>query len=299
MEGEEPADVDVEIVHDVFHAERPPDASAEIRVIEIPPERLDDSGEADQGASPGHARPAGFVGRTAEAVTSVGVSGVRVLARASGHMTRLFAASPAGRVLSDVASGVLAAVAEDSGVDWRLAGRRAEERLSQVIAVVVPVVAESIDPATIVEKLDVNALMEQVDIDQLLGRVDVNAMLDRVDVTALLDRVDVNALLDRVDVDALMARADVDALLTRVDVDALMQRVDLDALMQRVEVGNVFTRGTGEVAGSALDLARRQGVGLDVVLSRTVNRLIGRHPDQMPVGPSELEVEDGDEERAT
>ena len=299
MEGEAPEDVDVEIVHDVVHADRPSDRSPEIRVIEIPAERLDDTVEDDRGVSPGHAGPTGFMGRTAEAVTSIGVSGVRVLARASGRMTRLIAASPAGRLLSDVASGVVAAVTEDVGVDWRLAGRRAEERLSQVIAVVVPVVAESIDPAAIVEKVDVNALMEQVDIDQLLGRVDVNALLDQVEVMALLDRVDVNALLARVDVDALMARADVDALLARVDIDALMERIDIDALMKRVEVGNVLTRGTGEVAGSALDLARRQGVGLDVVLSRTVNRLIGRHPDQMPAGPRELTVEDRDEEPAT
>ena len=295
MVGEQPAEPAVEIVHDAIQAARPAEMpqAAEVKVFEITSGGRTDEGPANRSSllRPG---PTGILGRLAETFVSAGISGVRTVASASGRVAQLVAASPVGRMVSDVATGVAAAVTEDAGIDWALAGRRAEERLSRVIAVVVPVVAESIDPETIVDRIDVNALMEQVDIDGLLDRVDVNAMLDAVDVNALLARVDVNGLLDRVDVDALLARADVDALLERVDIDALVERVDIEAIMQRVEVGNVLTRGTGEVAGSALDLARRQGVGLDVVLSRTVNRLIGRDPDRMPAGPGRLVAEESD-----
>lgn len=293
--SEEPS---IEIIREALQAAgatEPPEA-AEIKVVEIGSGRFDDGGPLDREGQM-QAGPTSIIGSLTETVVSAGIAGLRTVAKTSGRLAHLIVESPMGRMASDVAAGITAAVAEDSGLDWELAGRRAEERLSRVIAVVVPVVAESIDPATIVERIDVNALMEQVDVDRLLGRIDVNQLLDRVDVDRLLDRVDVTELLDRVDVDALFARADVDALLSRVDIDALLERVDIDAVMKRVEVGNVLSRGTGEVAGSALDLARRQGVGLDVVLSRTVNRLIGRDPDRMPIGPRQLAPdEDGGSE---
>jgi len=122
----------------------------------------------------------------------------------------------------------------------------------------------------------------------MLERVDVNGLLDEVDLDRLLDRVDLDRLLDRVDVDRLLDRVDVDRLLDRVDVDALMNRVDVEALTTRANVGELVARSTGQVAGSTLDLVRRQAVGLDTLIMRFVDRLLGRDPDAQPLGPPEL-----------
>lgn len=133
--------------------------------------------------------------------------------------------------------------------------------------------------------------------DRVLGFVDPNLILDHVDVDALLDRVDVNHLLDRVSVDQLLDRVDVNRLLDRVDVNTLMDRVDVDALMERVDVHDLVDRAgipevvaesTGHLTGSALDLLRKPIVGLDEILFRSLNRLIGRDPSTYPAGPGEL-----------
>ena len=125
-------------------------------------------------------------------------------------------------------------------------------------------------------------------INAMLERVDVNDLLDRVDVNRLLDRIDLDRLLERVDVDALMARVDVNALTHRVDVDALVSRVDVEALTKKAKVGELVARGTTQVAGSTLDVARRQAVGLDTLIMRFVNQLLRRPPGSKPLGPPEL-----------
>jgi uncharacterized RDD family membrane protein YckC len=122
-------------------------------------------------------------------------------------------------------------------------------------------------------------VLDFVDPDLVLEHVDINALLDRVDVNTLLDRVDVNALLDRVDVDALMARA---------DIDALMARVDIKAIVERAGIPEIVAESTGHLTGSALDLFRRPLVGIDAIVFRGLNRLIGRDPGTYPSGPSEL-----------
>lgn len=161
--------------------------------------------------------------------------------------------------------------------------RRVRDRLGHLAGSVSNRLLDEVDPDTIVRRIDVDALLGRIDVDSLLARADVNALLDRVDVDALLDRVDVNRLLDRVEPDRL---------LDRVDVDRLMQRVDVEALVRRAGIPDIVAESTGQVAGSALDLARRQLVGLDVGLSRIITRLLRRDPDAQPVGPRRL-VDDG------
>ncbi len=122
----------------------------------------------------------------------------------------------------------------------------------------------------------------------MIERVDVNRLLDKVDPNRLLERVDVDALLDRVDVDRLMARVDVNRLVARVDVDAVLENVDLEAAMSRAGLPEIVAESTGRVAGSALDLARRQIVGLDVVVDRIVTHVLRRDPAKRPLGPPRL-----------
>lgn len=113
-------------------------------------------------------------------------------------------------------------------------------------------------------------------------------MLERVDVNGLLDRVELDRLLDRIDIDRLLERVDVDALVARVDVDALIDRVDVEALMKKAKVGELVARSTSEVAGSTLDVARRQAVGLDTLILRLVDRVLRRDPSSRPMGPPAL-----------
>jgi uncharacterized RDD family membrane protein YckC len=134
------------------------------------------------------------------------------------------------------------------------------------------------------------AMVDIVDPDAVLNRVDVNAVLERVDVNALLDRVDVNALLARVDIDQLMARVDVDALVDRVDIDRMMARVDVEDLVDRAGIGDIVRESTGVLAGSAIDVIRRQIVALDSIVGRTIYRLARRDPTQRPPAPPTLEA---------
>lgn len=131
-------------------------------------------------------------------------------------------------------------------------------------------------------------VLDFVDPNQVLDHVDVNTLLDRVEVNDLLDRVDVNTLLDRVDVNRLLDRVDVDQLLERADVNALMDRVDVQRLVDRAGIPEIVADSTSHLTGSALDFFRRPIVGLDEIIFRALNRLVGRDPAEMPQGPGDL-----------
>jgi hypothetical protein len=117
----------------------------------------------------------------------------------------------------------------------------------------------------------------------------VNRLLDRVDPNRLLDRVDVNRLLDRVETDRLLDRVDTNRLLDTVDVDRLMSRVDVDSIVKRAGIADIVAESTGRFADSAIDLFRRQVVGLDSVIFRAVQRLLRRDPDALPDQPPALQ----------
>ena len=252
--------------------------------------------EVFDGAEGETASETSSVARSAgEMAMSAWLSAVQQSAEATRSLVRKVAESSAGRIVSEMASGAMEAIAEE--VDVQEASRIAEERLGRVISVVVPVVVQSLDPAELMEHIDVNEVLDAVDVNAVLDRLDVGSLLDRIDVNALLERVDVNSLMEGLNVDALIQRADVDALLAKVDLDALLARVDMDAVLERVDVaaiakradiGDLVAASTSKVAGSALDLGRRQAVALDTLLARTVNRILGRHSDAMPPGPPTL-----------
>ena len=132
------------------------------------------------------------------------------------------------------------------------------------------------------------AVVDAVEPDDILDKVDINALLDRIDVNDLLDRVDPDALLDRVDVNRLLDRVDVNALMDRVDVDALMDRVDVEAIVDRAGIADIVRESTGALAGSAIDVFRRQLVSLDTIVGVFFYSIIGRDPADRPVAPEEL-----------
>jgi uncharacterized RDD family membrane protein YckC len=154
-----------------------------------------------------------------------------------------------------------------------------------------------LDVDGLVGRVDVEALLSRADADALLARVDANGLLDRIDVDRLLHRVDVDAVLDRVQVQRLLDRIDLDRVASRLDIDAVAERidlermlgaVDLEQLVRRAGIPELVAESTGQVAGSALDLGRRQLVGLDVGVSRVLQRILRRDPDALPAGPPSL-----------
>jgi uncharacterized RDD family membrane protein YckC len=135
--------------------------------------------------------------------------------------------------------------------------RRAFQRPFDAIAsVVVPVVADAVDPDDLVDRIDVNALIDRIDLDALLDRIDLDALLDRIDVDAVLNRVDVDAVLDRIDLDRLIARLDIDAIVDRVDVTRVLDRIDLDAVVARVDLDAVVARVDLDAAADRIDVDR-------------------------------------------
>lgn len=128
---------------------------------------------------------------------------------------------------------------------------------------------------------------------KVVDTVDPNAVLAKIDVEALMERVDVDALLQRVDVNALLDRIDINRLMARVDVEALADRVDVEALVARSGIPEIVKESTTVLAGSALDVVRRQLAAVDVVVGRAVYRLTGRSPSSRPDAPAELQAGEG------
>ncbi len=130
----------------------------------------------------------------------------------------------------------------------------------------------------VVEFVDPDVILEYVDLDQLIERIDVQRIVDRIDPNVLMDRIDVQRLLSRVDLNEVMAG---------VDLDLLLARVDLEAVVQRSGVPDIIMASTGRFADSAVDLGRRQVVGVDALVDRGVDRLL-RRPADRTVAPEHL-----------
>lgn len=139
----------------------------------------------------------------------------------------------------------------------------------------------------IVEQV-VPTVIDSIDLNRVLGRVDINALLEDVDVDALVARIDLDALLDRIDVDGIVERVDINGVVQRVDIEGILDDVDVAAIAKRADIGDLVAESTTSVAGSALDLGRRQIVGLDAILMSFVNRVMGREPGEIKPGPERL-----------
>ncbi|MBY5161315.1 RDD family protein [Salsipaludibacter albus] len=159
---------------------------------------------------------------------------------------------------------------------------------------------DRVDANGLLDRVDVDRLLERADVDGLVQRVDVQRLAARLDLDPVLASVDLDAVLARVDVDVVLARIDLERVLARVDLDLLVARIDLDAIVDRLDVAELVQRAgipdlvadsTGQLAGSALDLARRQLVAVDVGTWRIAQRLGRRDPASLPAGPATL-VED-------
>ncbi len=155
-----------------------------------------------------------------------------------------------------------------------------------VDAVDVDGMVSKVDVDRIVSEVDLDALLEKVDIDALLARIDVDALLDRIDVDELLARIDVNKLTDRMDVQALIERLDMQSMIDKVDLDAVLANVDVAAIAQRAGIDQIVSDATRGVSTRVLAMARRQIVGLDLIVSGIWAKLVRRPRPQPPTGIS-------------
>jgi uncharacterized RDD family membrane protein YckC len=131
-------------------------------------------------------------------------------------------------------------------------------------------IAEAVVPRAI-DLLPVDEVLAEIDIDQLLARIDMNA---------LLVRVDIDALLRNIDLDALLARIDVDDLVQRVEVDRLVERLNIAELIKRAQVDAIVAATASGLGNRLLDLIRRQLVGVDILVTRLVDRTLHRQVEE-------------------
>jgi uncharacterized RDD family membrane protein YckC len=141
------------------------------------------------------------------------------------------------------------------------------------------ILADMIVPKA-VDSLDLNEVIGEIDLNQTLARVDLNALLARLDLDALIARIDLNGTLSRVDLEAVLDRLDFDHLLQQIDVDRLLERIDIMGIVERVQVDAIVTATASQTGRRVLDLLRRQLLGLDVLVTRLVNRVRARTVDE-------------------
>lgn len=151
---------------------------------------------------------------------------------------------------------------------------------------IVPRAVDALEPDELLERLDIDALLARIDLEVLLERLDLDVVLARVDLDALMERIDVDALVARVDVNRLMADVDIDELLVRVDVNALVEDVDIAPLVARAGIDQIVSDATSGIATRALDMARRQLLGIDLVVLALVDRVLRRRRAE-PSAPTE------------
>jgi hypothetical protein len=130
-----------------------------------------------------------------------------------------------------------------------------------------------------------NVALELIDLDDIMQHVDIEKLLDRIDIEAIINKVDMNAVLARVDLQGLMEK---------IDLNEVVSKVDLDALVTQTDLGKIIAQSTGGMASEAVDLVRRQGVGVDQFVERWAVRIRRRRLPHRPAGPPLLVVDGSD-----
>jgi hypothetical protein len=179
-----------------------------------------------------------------------------------------------------VARGSVAVAGHHLNLDGWAALGLAEQRRAQAVAVKAA--------RTLIAAL-VAAVLDEIDLDQVAARVDLDRIVDRVDLDAIVERVDVDAVAARIDVDAIARRIDVDAVVGRVDLDAVVARIDVPGLTEQVidevDLGEIIRESSSTMASETVDALRVQGMRVDGLVSRIVDRILlrdgQRHTDPL------------------
>jgi hypothetical protein len=161
--------------------------------------------------------------------------------------------------------------------------RRAREAAVRAVRALIAALA-----AAVLDQIDLDQVVARVDLDRIVGRINPNQIAARIDLDEIVDRVDVDAIAKRIDLDAIVQRIDLDAIVARVDIDAILARVDLPGLTEQVidevDLGEIIRESSSTMASETVDALRVQGMRVDGLVSRIVDRILQRE-GQRETGP--------------
>ena len=161
-----------------------------------------------------------------------------------------------------VARGSLAVAGHHLNLDGWAALGLAEQRRAQAVAVKAS--------RALIAAL-VTAVLDEIDLDQVVARVDLDAIVERVDLDAVAARIDIDAIARRIDVDAVVGQVDLDAIVARIDVPKLTEQV-----IDEVDLGEIIRESSSTMASETVDALRVQGMRVDGLVSRIVDRMLLR-----------------------
>jgi hypothetical protein len=163
-----------------------------------------------------------------------------------------------------LARGSVTAARHHLDLDGWAARGLAEQRRAQAVAVnaVRALIAEL-----------TAAVLDEIDLDEVVARVD----LDRI-----VARVDLNQIAARLDLDAIVASVDLDAIVSRVDIPGLTEQV-----IDEVDLGEIIRESSSTMASESVDALRVQGMRVDGLVSRIVDRILLRQGQRQTGPPAE------------
>ncbi|MET0911980.1 MAG: hypothetical protein ABWZ68_01655 [Acidimicrobiales bacterium] len=196
-----------------------------------------------------------------------------------------------------LARGSVAVARHHLDLDGWAARGVAEQRRAQAVAVravgaliagLVAAVLDEIDLDEVVARVDLDRIVDRINLNQIAARIDLDEIVRRIDIDAIAERIDLDAIVTRIDLDAIVARVDLDAVVARVDLDAILARVDLPGLTEQVidevDLGEIIRESSSTMASETVDALRVQGMRVDGLVSRIVDRVLLRQ-GQRQTGP--------------
>jgi hypothetical protein len=170
--------------------------------------------------------------------------------------------------------------------------RRAQEAAARAVrtlmAALVAAVIDQMDLDQVMARVDLDQVVARIDLDRIVGRIDPNQIAARIELDEIVDRIDVDAIAKRIDLDTIVRRIDLDAIVARVDIEAVLARVDLPGLTEQVidevDLGEIIRESSSTMATETVDALRAQGMRVDGLVSRIVDRILQRD-GQRETGP--------------
>jgi hypothetical protein len=191
------------------------------------------------------------------------------------------------------AQGSVAVARHHLDLDGWAARGLAEQRRAQAAAIRAIRTLITALVAAVLDEVDLDQVVARIDLQRIVERIDPNQIATRMDLGEIVDRVDVDAIAQRIDLDAIVTRLDLDAIVARVDIDAILARVDLPGLTEQVidevDLGEIIRESSSTMATETVDALRVQGMRLDGLVSRVVDRILLRD-GQRQTGPPPREL---------
>src|SRR5829696_8498855 len=179
-----------------------------------------------------------------------------------------------------LARGSVATARHHLDLDGWAARGVAEQRRAQALAVRAVRALIAALAAAVLDEIDLDEVVARVDLDRIVDRVNLNQIAARIDLNEIVHRIDIDTIADRIDLDAIVARVDLDAILARVDLPGLTEQV-----IDEVDLGEIIRESSSTMASETVDALRVQGMRVDGLVSRIVDRVLLRQ-GQRQTGPS-------------